>query len=87
MSFYTAIRQSRANLVYLVKGTTLDLPIWQYVLVDKNKLPLFERALKNQDDMELKNYGEVLYHGYGKEPQQWVLEKISKEFGINSEAA
>lgn len=73
---------SQADLVYLVKGIDDGRNAWYYVLVERLKLSLFQKAL-NDDIIHLENYGKILYSAYGDEPPQDITDKLKKEYGIN----
>ena len=56
---YTEKVTRRSDLVYLVHGKDHDRDAWHYVLVDKNKLPLFLKQIET-GSIDVALFGEVL---------------------------
>ncbi len=79
-SFADATRRSRADLVYLVRGKDRGKPAWHYVLIDKDKKEMF-LAKSRTGAMDVADYGEILYSGWGEDPPQEIKDKITEEFG------
>jgi len=75
------LKSSKADLIYLVKGTDDNRKAWYYVLVERLKLSLFLKAL-NDSTIHLENYGEVLHSAYGDEPPEEITKKVKEEYGI-----
>lgn len=73
---------SQADLIYLVKGIDDGRNAWYYVLVERLKLSLFQKAL-NDDIIHLENYGTILHSAYGDEPPAEITEDLKKKYGIN----
>jgi hypothetical protein len=71
-----------ASLIYLVKGVDAGRNAWYYVLVERNKVQLFLKAL-NDDIIHLENYGKILYSAYGDEPPAEITNKLKEEYGID----
>jgi predicted Zn-dependent peptidase len=71
-----------ASLIYLVKGVDAGRNAWYYVLVERNKVQLFLKAL-NDDIIHLENYGQILFSAYGDEPPAEVTNKLKEEYGID----
>lgn len=44
------------------------------------KQPLFKQAIKS-GSLDVADYGEVLYSGWGEKPPQSVVEMIEKKYG------
>ena len=67
--------------LYLVRGTTGEDRdnVWHYILVEEEKLALFKIRLQ-AGIIDLANYGEVLYSGLGKEPDELTNRKIALRF-------
>ena len=74
-------KSSKSDLIYLVKGVDDERNAWYYVLVERLKVSLFLKALKDPI-IHLENYGDVLYSAYGDEPSQDITDKLKKEYGI-----
>jgi hypothetical protein len=77
---YTEKVTRRSDLVYLVHGKDRDRDAWHYVLVDKNKLPLFLKQIET-GSIDVALYGDVLRSGWGKNPPPEVVKEIEDEFG------
>jgi len=73
---------SQADLIYLVKGVDDGRNAWYYVMVERLKLSLFQKAL-NDDIIHLENYGIILHSAYGDEPPVEIAEDLKKKYGIN----
>lgn len=71
-----ARRVSHHGALYLVQGKDGSRPVWHYVLVEKVKLPLFQRALK-QGNLDVSLYGDVLFSGWGVAPPAEIIESIN----------
>jgi len=83
MAFSEKLQSSRAGQLYRVHGDALGHPAWHYVLVEKPKLPLFERALTT-DTLDVAQYGEILASGWGAQPPAETVEAMAKRFGQHS---
>ncbi|MDG7056466.1 MAG: hypothetical protein LKM44_03195 [Wolbachia endosymbiont of Meromenopon meropis] len=80
-SFANATRRSRSDLIYLVRGKDRGKSAWHYVLIDKNKREMF-LAKSRTGSMDVADYGEILYSGWGEDPPQKIIDKINEEFGL-----
>ncbi|MGL9688293.1 MAG: hypothetical protein ACR5K6_00630 [Wolbachia sp.] len=80
-SFADATRRSRSDLIYLVRGKDHGRSAWHYVLVDKDKREMF-LAKSRTGSMDVADYGEILYSGWGEDPPQEIVDKINEEFGL-----
>ena len=60
--------------VYFIRLMNRGAYFWHYVAVAKNKLPLFNKISKNQN-IELKEFGEILDSGLGILPPAEVSAK------------
>ncbi len=78
-TFSAHLASGRKSLVYFVQGVYNGKDVWHYVLVDKNKLPLFLGKLKT-GALDVANYGKILYSGWGKKAPQYILEEIEESF-------
>lgn len=74
-----ALRVERARQVFLVKGTKNGKAGWVYVLINKAMLPVFQHKV-GQRGVDIAQYGEVLYSGWGMEPPEYVVKQLKKEF-------
>jgi hypothetical protein len=74
-------KRAMAELIYLVKGIDAGRNAWYYVLVERNKVQLFLKAL-NDDIIHLEHYGKILYSAYGDEPPAEITQKLKDEYGI-----
>ncbi len=79
-SFAEATKRSRADCVFLVRGKDRGKPAWHYVLVDKDKKEMF-LAKSKTGSIDVALYGQILYSGWGEDPPQDIMDKISNEFG------
>ncbi len=62
------------NNVFFVRFHKEGAYFWHYISVAKNKLPLFNKISKNQN-IELKEFGEILDSGLGILPPAEVASK------------
>ncbi len=80
MAFLAKLQSSRTDLLYLVTGRDAGRKCWYYVMVDKAKHSLFKAKLKT-DFIQLNDYGNILYSGWGEEPPEEMKQKIEEQFG------
>ncbi|QKX02080.1 hypothetical protein [Wolbachia endosymbiont of Dirofilaria (Dirofilaria) immitis] len=80
-SFVDVTRRSRSDLIYLVRGKDRGRSAWHYVLIDKDKREMF-LAKSRTGSMDVADYGEILYSGWGENPPQGIVDKINEEFGL-----
>lgn len=83
MSHLDALKASRSDLVYLVRGKerASGKDAWYYVQVqNKAKLPVFLEKVKS--GITLTDYAEILYSGWGADPPDDIRAKIKERFGI-----
>lgn len=80
MSFTARLQSSRNELLWLVTGKDKGKQCWYYVLVDKPKLALFKKDSQS-DFIQVNDYGEILYSGWGDEPPQDIKDKIKTQYG------
>ena len=84
---YTRSNQTWTNLllrpsirVYLVRGKDKSRPAWHFVLVDEGKVQEFKDKVAS-GNIDVADYGEVLYSGWGKDPPQDIVDKVDHRFG------
>jgi len=80
MSFAEKFKSSLGELVYLVRGKDKGREAWHYVFLQKTKSSLFLAKLR-QGSLDVADYGEVLYSGWGKNPPESIVQKIKERFG------
>ena len=65
--------------VYLVNSPMGDNSAWYYILLDGLKKPIFEAKI-GKEALDLKDYGQILYSGWGAEPPADIQKKIEEQF-------
>ena len=78
-SFASRILAERPLTLFLVQGTVLGAKAWYFIEVMKQKIPVFQEALK-REPLDLKPYGEILYKGWGAEPPADIVAKLKEEY-------
>ena len=75
--------QSESERIYRVKGKDKERSAWYYILVvdDDETICKFLEALEDET-IDLENYGQILYSGFGEEPPNEVTEKLHKKYNI-----
>lgn len=76
--FVELIQSGNINL-YLTQGLAGNIPVWHYVKVYKQQLPLFLSAIKS-GTLDITNFGKVVISGWGEEPPEHVKVRILKEY-------
>lgn len=82
INFVDAVKTSKSDLIYIVRAEeqVQNENAWYYVQVrDKKTLPIFLEESK--EGLDLEEYADVLYSGWGDEPPQEIKDKIAKQFG------
>ena len=80
MNFLARKKQRPHNFkVFLTRGKYLEVYTWHYVKLDILKLPLFQKALKS-DEMDVADYGEILFSGWGANPPDDIRRKINETY-------
>ncbi len=77
MSFVEKLLQSRDELLRLVTGKDQGQDAWWYIRLKPELFEQYKTALK-QDSIDLEQYGEVLFSGWGKKPPDEVKKKIEE---------
>lgn len=85
-TFATNIVKRRGNHVCLYTGVdSTGHPAWYYLLLDfKNKI-LFSKT--HSQAIDLKNFGTILYSGYGTQPPQTITKRMTDEYGFVPQSA
>ena len=65
--------------VFLARGFYKSLATWHFVKVDALKLPLFLKQSKT-GCIDVAEFGEVLFSGWGSEPPQDIYQKVDALF-------
>ncbi|XP_013397076.1 ankyrin-1-like [Lingula anatina] len=79
---HTGLMNKRGNLlgkVYLVRGKDGERPAWHYVLV-KRKLLADYLVKTNGGSLDVADYGKVLHSGWGKDPPDDIVKKITDKY-------
>jgi hypothetical protein len=79
MAFTDKLRNSLGDLVYLVRGKDNGRAAWHYVLIDKVKLPLFQKAIRT-GALDVSEYGKILYSGWGEDPPPEIIEAVRERY-------
>lgn len=66
--------------MYLIKGRNSGRMAWYYILVDKTKLTSFKQNMLKKNDINLSEYGKIIYSGWGKNPPEEIIKIIKKEY-------
>jgi hypothetical protein len=66
--------------IYLSQGHYEGHSTWHYVKIDALKEPLFKQAIKS-GSVDVADFGEVIFSGWGEKPPQSVVEMIQKKYG------
>ena len=84
---YTRSNQTWTNLllrlsrrVHLVRGKDRGRPAWHFVFVDEDKVQQFKDKVAT-GTIDVADYGEVLYSGWGEDPPQDIIDKVDHRFG------
>lgn len=79
MSFVDKITKSRDHLLRLVTGKNDGHDAWWYIRVKHNLFEKYKIAVK-AEEIDLADYGEVLFSGWGKTPPEDIKKKIEEEY-------
>ena len=71
----------QSQRVYLVRGKDKGRPAWHYVLVvdDEDTIDNFLKTVKS-GKVNVANYGEILFSGFGEDPPNEVTEKVHRKY-------
>ena len=69
--------------VHLVRGTEKGRPAWHYVLLvdDEETIEKFKETVKS-GKLDVADYGQVLFSGWGEDPPNDITEKIHKKYNV-----
>ena len=79
MSFVDRVVKSRDHLLRLVTGKSGGHDAWWYVRVKNNLFEQYKIAVKGEV-IDLSEFGEILFTGWGKEPPSDIKKKIEEEY-------
>ena len=76
--------KSESERVFLVRGKDKGKPAWHYVLLvdDDETIDTFKEAVKS-GHLDVANYGEIMFSGWGEDPPNDVTEKVHKKYKIS----
>ena len=69
----------KGHLAFLVRGKDRGSTAWHYVLVDEDKVEDFKAKLKS-GNIDVADYGKVLYSGWGEDPPKDTVRKVDLRF-------
>ena len=78
MSFVEQVTKSRNHLIRLVTGISKGRKSWYYIRVENSKFEHFKIKVKS-GNINLDEYGEVLFKGWGEKPPADIQAKIDND--------
>lgn len=69
------------KIIFLVKGEDRGRKAWYYLEIDKNNYNKFIAATYSHN-INLDDYGKVIYSSYGDNPLQDLVDKMNREYPI-----
>ena len=78
-SFKWEDRLLKGERIYLIRGKDKGKQAWHYVLVDEDKIVTFNAKVKS-GNIDVADYGTVLYSGWGQDPPKDIKHKIDLRF-------
>lgn len=81
MQFTNKIATSRQELIRLARGNDNGEATWYYVKITGAKFPIYQQRMKMGEQVNLGDYGQVLYSGWGDNPPEEITRKIVEMFG------
>ena len=79
-SFAQVVHVQKVQPVYFLQSTAQDgRPEWFIIAIEAIKEKAFLKALKGQFSFELKDFGDILYSGYGDAPPESIQYKLIEE--------
>ncbi len=78
-------KASQSLAVYmLITGNNEGRPAWYYVSVERLKYPLLKKRCEEQSlDIDLNEYGQILYSGWGSEPSPYIKAEMQKKYNFS----
>ena len=70
-----AFSLTKKENIFLLRSKIKDKTAWYYLDVFPNKVVLFEKRIGAQS-LDLKEYGKILFYGWGDEPPKEIKQKI-----------
>lgn len=74
------IKRSMLDLIHIVTGFDRGKKAWYIIKVKKEKLSQYRMDVK-RDSINLDDYGEILYSGYGESVPDDIMAKVKMEYG------
>jgi len=81
VQFTDKLATSRQSLIRLARGNEDGIATWYYVKIDNNKFSLYEQRMKRGEEIDVYDYGQVLYSGWGENPPEEITQKILEIYG------
>ena len=75
MSFVDHVTKSRNHLIRLVTAENRGRDAWWYIRVENSKFELYKIQIET-GTINLPEFGEILFKGFGKEPPEDIKKKI-----------
>lgn len=72
LSFTNKLIEKEGGDIRFILTTENDKPCWCYLKVEPSKFADYKRALKHKT-MDIREYGEILYGGWGDYPPEDVV--------------
>ncbi len=81
-SFALKKNKVQNGLIYLSQGVYNGRATWHYLMVDKLRLPILLKDVKG-GEVELVDYGNILFSGFGEQPPEEVSAFVKKKYGTH----
>lgn len=78
--FAEKIIQSQGALVRLITGREDEKDVWFYLLLHSENYPEYQRQVKSGNMDNIRNYGQILFCGTGKEPPEVIRQVIRERY-------
>ncbi len=76
------VNRLRSRHIYLIRGKDITgRQAWYYLRVCRRPPALFEKAVR-QGSIQLTDYGEILFSGYGQDPPETIVKTMSEQWGF-----
>ena len=77
MSFVDKISSNNAGAIFTLTGFGIgSKKAWYVLSVDKIKVPLFIKAAKAGNVLNLESFGKILHSGFGNSPPDELIDRI-----------